>query len=1136
MTRTFRRETSRSPRWRLPRQPAGCAIRTAALLLAAAGLAPLGAQTLTFDKPALSLTGLTGGSPVAETVTVASGGVPTPFFIYASIPWLDVSPMGDTTPSTLTLTANPRDLAPGVYTAQIPFTVGTAVAATLSVTFTVSTISAFPASAAFVFQAGGAAPAPQSFTLTGQPAPYTASATSVGNWLQVTPQSGNSPGAVTATVNQAVAQGLSAGTYSGAIRILPESGQELSIPAKLKVLAAPEVRFSATALAFLSQQGAAGNQTTQSLQLTTNATQPVSYAVTGVRVDANSANKTWLTAIGSGAVPGPVSVSVDPSGLPAGVYNGGFTVMTGGAPASQAVSVRLTVAAGPLLGVPAMPLSFAYQLGGAVPAARSVAVQATSGPMALALSASADGGNWLIAPSTATTGSSFSVSVNPAGLTVGTYAGSIAVSAAGAVNSPQQIRISLKVSNDPAVAADAAALAFPFQIGQTPPPARTVKITDVTGLPLAYTAAADSTSCGGGWLMAVPATGITDDSLTVSVNPAGIAAGSACVGSIRIEAMDAVTGAAAANSPLVLPVTMYVDGAPLLTVSPATPPVFSAASGSSAGTAQNCGAGAPVVCTVLLASTNTSDPLSLEVSPPAGVYWLSVAFVGNSTPNSLRISTAAERLPPGVYSANIAVKATRPGKGEVVNSPFLIPVTLRVTSGALMSSAGALSFTQVAGGPAPDSQAAILSSAGAPLNYTLGVSAAGGWLTAAPALGVTPAAIVVQADGSQLAPATYQGTVAVSAFGPLGAPAAGSPLVIPVALKVVKPVTLTATPASLSFSYAPGGAAPRPQTVQLGGGDIPFSTQVSGGSWLQVSPVSGGSLAALSVSVNPQGLADGVYRASIAITSPDATAPASVAVTLTVATQPLPGPVDVKNAASYARGAVSPGENIVIFGDGIGPPAIALGSLTQGNRFDTAAGGTRVLFDGVAAPVIYAFKTQTSVMAPYEIAGRTATKMRVEYQGLQSPEMTLSVASSAPGIYAVNQQGFGLGAILNQDIVNGRYVVNGPDAPAARGSVVQVFMTGEGLTDDPHPSSGGIAPVNGAGLFRPLVPVTATVDGLPANVGYAGSAPGLVYGVMQVNVEVPAAAHAGEREIVITMGPAGSVSPSTQRGITVWLR
>ena len=53
---------------------------------------------------------------------------------------------------------------------------------------------------------------------------------------------------------------------------------------------------------------------------------------------------------------------------------------------------------------------------------------------------------------------------------------------------------------------------------------------------------------------------------------------------------------------------------------------------------------------------------------------------------------------------------------------------------------------------------------------------------------------------------------------------------------------------------------------------------------------------------------------------------------------------------------------------------------------------TIVLFDGVSAPILYAWGQQTSVMVPYEVAGKTTTTVQLVYQGFQSDAVTYDVA------------------------------------------------------------------------------------------------------------------------------------------------
>ena len=351
-------------------------------------------------------------------------------------------------------------------------------------------------------------------------------------------------------------------------------------------------------------------------------------------------------------------------------------------------------------------------------------------------------------------------------------------------------------------------------------------------------------------------------------------------------------------------------------------------------------------------------------------------------------------------------------------------------------------------------------------------------------------------------------------------------------LNVLAPATIAATPTSLSFAYAIGQPAPAAQNLQVSGSNsVPFTTQLqfdgTASQWMTVSPASGNTPATLAVSVTPTGFAAGTYTGRIVVSSPNANASVTVPVTLVVSAIPNPVISAVANAANYSTGAVSPGENIVIFGTGVGPATLANGAVVN-NAFTTLVGNTRVLFDNVPAPIIYASAGQTSVMVPYGVFGRTTTNIVVEYSGVQSMALTYNVALSSPGVYTLNQQGTGPGAILNQDGVTVNSVTN----PEKRGNVIAIYMTGEGQTN-PQGVDGAIIPAVVSALKKPLLPVTVTIGGVDAVVQYAGSAPGLVSGVMQVNVTIPATSPTGTVPVVVTVGTAKSQSGASAATVVV---
>jgi astacin len=228
----------------------------------------------------------------------------------------------------------------------------------------------------------------------------------------------------------------------------------------------------------------------------------------------------------------------------------------------------------------------------------------------------------------------------------------------------------------------------------------------------------------------------------------------------------------------------------------------------------------------------------------------------------------------------------------------------------------------------------------------------------------------------------------------------------------------------------------------------------------------------------------------------------------------------VVNGASYEAGAVAPGQIVTLFGSNLGPEAAAGLQLESSGRVATELAGTRILFDGVPAPLLGVQARQSSAVVPFSVAGKSITLVEVEYQGRRTQSLFLPVASSAPGIFTLDQSGRGQGAILNEDGIT----VNSPANPAPRGSIVSIFATGAGETD-PASLDGvlpwGILPV-------PRLPVMVRIGRAAAEILYAGAAPGLVSGVLQINVRVPWNIEPGDFvPVVLTVGRVTSLPAVT---------
>jgi uncharacterized protein (TIGR03437 family) len=231
----------------------------------------------------------------------------------------------------------------------------------------------------------------------------------------------------------------------------------------------------------------------------------------------------------------------------------------------------------------------------------------------------------------------------------------------------------------------------------------------------------------------------------------------------------------------------------------------------------------------------------------------------------------------------------------------------------------------------------------------------------------------------------------------------------------------------------------------------------------------------------------------------------------------------IGNAASYAEDAISPGELVAIFGSGLGPATPVGLQLDDSGAVAKVLARTRVLFDGVPGPMIYTSAGQVNAIVPFGVAN-SVSQVQVEYGGQASAPVAVAVAASTPGIFSADGSGSGQALIINQD-----GTINSADQPAAPGSVVVFYATG----------AGGLSPAGQDGMVvsadalpRTTLPVVVQVGDQTAQVQYAGGAPGIVEGVIQVNVQLPDSMPAGSA-VPVTLRVGDGTS---QPGLTIAIK
>jgi uncharacterized protein (TIGR03437 family) len=204
------------------------------------------------------------------------------------------------------------------------------------------------------------------------------------------------------------------------------------------------------------------------------------------------------------------------------------------------------------------------------------------------------------------------------------------------------------------------------------------------------------------------------------------------------------------------------------------------------------------------------------------------------------------------------------------------------------------------------------------------------------------------------------------------------------------------------------------------------------------------------------------------------------------------------SAATQSPTWMVPGEFLTFIGVGIGPQtAVSAGASAQGTP--TSLGGVQVLFDGTPAPLLYAQSGQVNAQAPVELIGQTSTTIVLKYGGNTFGPVTVPLQFAQPALFRLQ-----IGVTAQAVAENQDGSLNSPSNPAAPGSVVTLWGTGFSPLASPC-ATGGLnadGPVDLAAGYSVNMVGGGTVQ-------YAGGAPTLACGVVQINMQVPVGAASG---------------------------
>lgn len=199
--------------------------------------------------------------------------------------------------------------------------------------------------------------------------------------------------------------------------------------------------------------------------------------------------------------------------------------------------------------------------------------------------------------------------------------------------------------------------------------------------------------------------------------------------------------------------------------------------------------------------------------------------------------------------------------------------------------------------------------------------------------------------------------------------------------------------------------------------------------------------------------------------------------------------VIAENAATLEAGPVAPGMLLELLDTGL-------------NAADTP--NVQVLFQTDAASTspaqipaqILSIDSGTIVLVvPSQIAGSTNVEIQSLNNNTQVGQIAAVAAAATPGLFT---NGSGQATAVNED-----GTLNSATNPAARGSILVLYGTGQGVSD---------------------LPVSVTVGGYATNVLYSGSVAAYP-GLWQLNVQMPAGYIApGTMAVIVNVGGASSQS------------
>lgn len=573
------------------------------------------------------------------------------------------------------------------------------------------------------------------------------------DWLIVNPDRGASSGEVIEHNISIIKDGMNSRDqdYTAKITISSaeayNSPQTVDVTLKLTEEPPPEIEVTPENISFNALEGAVATPNSKNIKIRNSGNGILNYSLSD---DAN-----WLEINpASGSSQGQQNthaVSVNSSGLTEGTHTGTITITdlnAANSPKTVNVTLVITKEPPPVIEVSPSSLSFGAQVGGSNPAPQGITIR-NSGQQTLNYTVSA-GANWMdVDPkSGSSTGGSnaHTVSLNIAGLSIGTHTATITITDSNAANSPQTVAVTLNIASQPPpeIEVSPASLSFSAQEGGSNPSAQSITVRNSGQQTLSYTISDDAD-----WLDVKPKSGNSKgaaNSHTVSVDMAGLSTGT-------YSATIAITDSNASNSPRAVDVK--------LKITTQVPPEIWFNKGDFSFSAQE--GGSNPASQKLKINNSGQQTLNYTISDDAN--WLDVDPKSGSSQgetNTHGISVDIAGLTKGTYTGTVTIKDP-----NASNSPQTVSVDLTITAQSppqIWVSTGSLSFSAQEGGSNPSVQSIDIRNSGQQtLNYTISINK--NWLNVNPTSGTSTGGTNthnVSVDIAGMGSGTYSGTITIA--------------------------------------------------------------------------------------------------------------------------------------------------------------------------------------------------------------------------------------------------------------------------------------------------------------------------------------------------------------------------------------